>query len=148
MTSTNKPFTYEEYRDIYSKVPRVVCEILCMKYNKVLLTRRKTKAYNGMYHIPGTTMLMNETTTECVDRLAKEELGIKVNIKELSSIEEYFPDKEHNDISHAVSLVYVVEPVDEQINLNDEADMYGYFDKKTMPSNTVSFHKKLVSKLF
>ncbi len=74
------PLTYQEYKDIYSRVPRLTVELIIQSGDGILLTKRSIEPYIGMWHIPGGTVYYKETLTEAVNRVAKEELGIEVEI--------------------------------------------------------------------
>ncbi|MBI2310132.1 NUDIX hydrolase [Candidatus Collierbacteria bacterium] len=69
----------------------------------VLLTKRKRLPFAGYWHLPGSFVLKGEALMNCVKRVAKEELGIKVeNVK----LAEAFDDLTGDPRGHVVDLVY------------------------------------------
>lgn len=90
----NYPLTYEEFKTIYAKVPRLNVELVVRTEEGVLLTKREITPYKGMWHIPGGTVYFGETLHQAVERVAKHELGVEVEIGKLLGYIEY-PSKEY-----------------------------------------------------
>ncbi len=78
---TKKPLTYEEFKSIYSKVPRLTVEVIIKGDKGILMTKRAIPPYVGMWHFPGGTVYYKETITAAINRVAKDELGVEVKIE-------------------------------------------------------------------
>ena len=85
----NKPFSHEEFKNIYSRVPRLCVELVVKTPEGVILSLRKLPSYRGKWHIPGGTVFYKEKVTDAVKRVAAEELGIEVSIRELLGYIDY-----------------------------------------------------------
>ena len=55
-----KPFSPEEFKLLYSQVPRLVVEVIVKTEIGVALTLRKDTAWNNLWHIPGGTVFYQE----------------------------------------------------------------------------------------
>lgn len=74
---------YEVWMAIQSIVPLPSVEVVITQNGKnFLLVYRKDQYWNG-WHIPGGFLLYKESPQEACQRLAKKEVGIKVNFKSL-----------------------------------------------------------------
>jgi ADP-ribose pyrophosphatase YjhB (NUDIX family) len=126
------PLSEEEFKLIYSKVPRLTVEILLQSDQGILLTKRTIEPCKGQWHLPGGTVYFGESLLDSVKRIANRELGI--NIKEASNIGiiEY-PGHYKNGLDSPVGLVFKVESYVGEISLNDEADNMQWF--KSAPPN-------------
>lgn len=133
------------YRKIYSIVPRPCVELVIKDKKGVILVKREIEPYKGMWHLPGCKLLYRETFKECAKRVAKSETNLKIKIKKFLCANEY-PFNEKNNSEHAISLVYLAEPLTFRLKENK----YGkdvYFFKK-IPSNTIKGHKELLKNYF
>lgn len=74
-----KKLSHELYKQIYSQVPRLCVELVIKNSEGVLLTLRNIVPYKAYWHLPGGTVLFNETLEQTVKRVAWEELGVKVS---------------------------------------------------------------------
>lgn len=68
-----------------------------------LLTKRKKPPFAGHWHLPGSFVLKGESLMDCVERVAREELGARVTRAELV---EAFDDITGDPRGHVVDLVY------------------------------------------
>ena len=103
----NKPFTYEEFREIYSKVPRLCVDLIIKTPEGVVLSLRKLPSWFGYWHFPGGTVFYKEKITDAVKRVAAEELGIKVKIGELLGYIEYPSEEKNVGFGSSVSLAFL-----------------------------------------
>lgn len=77
----------------------------------VLLTKRKKPPFAGSWHLPGSFILKGESLMDCVNRVAKEELGVEIETEieiENSHIQLVgaFDDIDGDPRGHVVDLVY------------------------------------------
>lgn len=130
----------EEFNKIYSKVPRICVEIVVKNSEGVLLTKRKIPPFNGYWHIPGSGVLFGETLEDAIHRVAREELGVEINIIEFVKVIDWCGNK--IAFGHSISLVYLVKIISGEIKLDFQASDYGFF--KEAPSKTVEEHIEFV----
>lgn len=138
-----KKLNLKEFKYIYSRVPRLCVEVVIKTNDGILLTKRNIKPSRGQWHIPGGTILMGETIERAVKRVAKEELGVKVNIKKMSGIIEYHIK---NYFSQPIGLTFIAKIISNNgIKLDKQANDAKFF--KIIPQNTVKEHKLFLNKL-
>ncbi len=105
---------------------------------EILLTKRQKPPFAEYWHLPGSFVLKGEALMDCVQRVANEELGFKVeNVKLIGA----FDDLTGDPRGHVVDLVY---------RCTIKQDQKGQaFSKKAWPSKPVGdtaeikFFKKL-----
>ncbi|MBI2601206.1 NUDIX domain-containing protein [Candidatus Daviesbacteria bacterium] len=131
---------FKDYKAIYSKVPRLCVDLVIKDSTGLLLTLRDIEPRKGFWHLPGGTVLYGESLESAVERIAKEELGIDVNIQKFLGSIEFLNNPKIAE--HAVSLVYLVKPVTKDIMLNHQASKFDFF--KLLPKNTVAEHKNFL----
>ncbi|MHA2020022.1 MAG: 8-oxo-dGTP diphosphatase MutT [Promethearchaeota archaeon] len=73
----------------------VVAAVILNKENKILLAQRNANMSRGLkWEFPGGKLRINETPEDCLKREIKEELGIKIKIRQLFDYVNYsYPDK-------------------------------------------------------
>lgn len=139
------PLTFKEFKTIYSKVPRL-CVDLVIKTNKgYLLTLRKKNGYEGQWHLPGGTVYYREAIKKTVERVAKEELGIKVSIEKFLGYLEYFSEVKERGFGYTVTLVFLCRAKGANFHLDNQAEKVNYFIKP--PTNTITEQKRLLNKI-
>ena len=131
--ATKLPF--EEFKKIYSRVPRLCLDLVVKNENGVLLTLRDIPPAKGLWHIPGGTMLFDENIDEAIQRIAGEELGTSVRVKKLLGYIDWYKTKNAN--GHAVSMEFLVEPLG-GITVDYQASHFKFFKK--IPPKTIKEH--------
>ena len=113
MTDTGPPgwLPAEEFRAIYSRVPRLCVEVVIVDPERgVLLALRDIPPNEGAWHIPGGTVLFGEPVVETVKRVAVDELGLEVSVGELLGYIEY-PSHYENGLDSPVGLAFSAQPL-------------------------------------
>jgi ADP-ribose pyrophosphatase YjhB (NUDIX family) len=96
----------EEFKAIYSRVPRLCVEVVIVAGERgVLLARRDIPPNVGAWHIPGGTVLFGEPVVDAVGRVARRELGLDVRAGELLGYIEY-PSHYRNGLDSPVGLAF------------------------------------------
>ena len=120
-----------EYIKVMESMP-VVC-IDCLVRNrdgKFLLVKRENEPLKGEFWVPGGRLLKGERLEDAVHRKMREELGIEIKvIKNLGFFEEFFvktAQKVKNGF-HAISFLYLVEPLSNDITLDKQSSEWGWF---------------------
>ncbi|MFA5934542.1 MAG: NUDIX hydrolase [Candidatus Paceibacterota bacterium] len=133
---------FDEFKKIYSRVPRLCVEVVFIRNNSLLLIKRTIEPAVGQWHTPGGTVLKGEDLENAVKRVAYEELGIKIKVLKFIGIIEY---KSYiNHYSQDISLAFLVESKSKDINLDGHADEYNFFSE--IPKNTILEQKKFYFK--
>lgn len=112
--SDEKPIPPDEWKAIVRNVPVASVDLIVRHQDGILLGRRQNEPAKGEWFVPGGTILKNEQLTEAVQRVAREELGCEVEIRESLGLYEHFYDtSEFSDIDskHYLASVFIVEPI-------------------------------------
>lgn len=140
MKVTKIPF--EEFKKIYSRVPRLCVEVILVQDGNILLVRRTILPALGLWHTPGGTVLKGENLIGAVKRVAKEELGIQVGVKNFLGIIEYTSYKNH--YSQDISVAFLVEQRGKKkMTLDKNSDSHKFFS--VVPSNTIKEQKNFLA---
>ncbi len=125
------PLTLEEFKAIYSKVPRLTVEVIIKSEKGVLLTKREIEPYKGAWHLPGGTVYIGEKLADAVARVAKKELGIQVIKSDFIGYIEY---SNYHKIGFdcPLGMAFKVE-YEGDIQLDEEASEAEWFNK--LPDN-------------
>ncbi len=115
-------------------------DILLIKDDSILLTKRTLKPYKNSWHLPGNIIRKNETMKQAVRRAAKKELNINVKIKKYVGVFENLNSFRH-DISHG----FLVSHISGKIKTDFQSKELKFFKK--IPKNTVPHHKKMIKEI-
>ncbi|MBP9759417.1 NUDIX hydrolase [Candidatus Dojkabacteria bacterium] len=140
-----QPFTFEEFKAIYSKVPRLCVDLVIKTEKGVLLTFRTKNGYENQWHLPGGTIYYRERAEDAVKRVAMEELGIDVVINKFAGYLEYFSEVKERGFGYTVTLVFICKPINSEFKLDDQTEKVEFFDK--IPDNTISEQKVFLEQL-
>jgi ADP-ribose pyrophosphatase YjhB (NUDIX family) len=140
-----QPFSFEEFKDIYSRVPRLCVDLIIRTDKGVLLTLRTKNGYLNQWHLPGGTVFYREKIEDTVERIAREELGIKVEIERFHGYLEYFSEVKERGFGYSVSLVFVCKPQLTGFHPDDQTEKIDFF--AVPPENTVAEQKELLNKM-
>lgn len=100
----------DEYDAIFSRVPRLCVEVVIVAPDRgVLLSLRDIPPNIGAWHIPGGTVLFAERLVDAVKRVARDELGLAVEVGELLGYIEY-PSHYNNGLDSPVGLAFRAQP--------------------------------------
>jgi ADP-ribose pyrophosphatase YjhB (NUDIX family) len=127
------PLTAEEFQTIYSKVPRITVEIVIKSNDGVLLTMRDIEPYKGSWHLPGGTVYFDESLSDAVKRVAKNELGVTVTSSKFIDYIEYRTHLQYS-FDSPIGMAFLVE-FEGEIVLDRQASEAKYFTE--IPSNIV-----------
>ena len=130
--SRKRPFSYEEFKQVYSKVPRLCVDLIIQDpKGQVLLLRREEEPSVGMWHLPGGTVLF------------REEVGVAVRVEGLVGFIEFLNEERGNQAFHSLSLA-VVCSIQEKISRTPKRQFF-----KVVPENTIKeqglFLEKILS---
>lgn len=130
---------FKEFMAIYDKVPRLCVELVIQNDQGILLTKRAIEPAKGYWHLPGGTLLKDESVAEAAQRIALDELGRSITLSSLIGYIEYSPEMA---VGQSVSLVFLASLESEKISLNEQASEYQYFT--SLPLDTILETKKFL----
>lgn len=138
-----KKLPYKTFKYIFSKVPRLTVEVIVKNKKGIVLTKRAIAPYKHYWHIPGGSLLLGEKVLEAVDRICKEELGVKVKHKKFLCFIEYHNYPQFKSTSTTgVSLIFLADPVSEKFKSDFQSSEIKQF--KNLPAKMLSEHRKLI----
>ncbi|MFA7301429.1 MAG: NUDIX domain-containing protein [Candidatus Shapirobacteria bacterium] len=144
--SRPQPFTFDEFKSIYSRVPRLCIDLLIKTPEGYLLTLRQKNGYVNQWHMVGGTVYMREKITDAIQRVAVEEIGTKVIVKKFLGYVEYFSEVTERGFGYTVSLTFLCTlPKNVKITLDDQVTKFDFF--KSLPDNTVLEQKEFINKI-
>lgn len=122
------------YADFLERMPEVCVEIVVEQDGAVLLALRDIEPAEGEWFWPGSRLYKGEQTEAAAHRVAREELGIEVEIRGLLGVYSHFWDRsaQSADVSrHTVTVVYRATPTDPDPNLSldDQHADYRWLDE-------------------
>lgn len=141
-----KKLPKEIFEEIYRQVPRLCVEIIVDTPQGVVLTKRLIPPCVGMWHIPGGTVYIGEKLEEAVHRVASNEIGVEIDIKNVMGIIDYVGLCENSSL-HAVGIVFLCELKhgDRKFKGSFQAEEIEMF--KTIPENTIPEQKRFLERL-
>lgn len=116
-----KPFSPEEFKKIYSQVPRLCVDLIIKMQGGVILTFRNLASYKDMWHLPGGTVHYKETIEQAVSRVAQEELHMSVKIVRTLGYMEFPSEEKERGFGWAVSIPIVCSPRSTEFKVGDGA---------------------------
>jgi len=129
------PLSYEEFRQIYSKVTRVNVELFLIINNELVLTKRSIEPCIGQWHIPGGTIRFGETPEETLHRVALEELGVKISIEKQIGIICYPKLKSDGYFGWPLGIAYTARLVSGELRGSEQGEEVDTFKK--LPTGTI-----------
>lgn len=142
---TTYTITDEEYKDIYSKVPRLCVDVVIKNEQGILMTLRDIAPYKNIWHIPGGAVHYGETVEVAAKRIAKEELGVEIETRGLAGYLEYPSDNKSRSWGWPIALEMLCVVKSGEFKLDQQAREWKFF--KTPPADSVEEQKKIFAEL-
>lgn len=127
----------DDFKFIFSKVPRICIDLVIEDVGGILLSKRAIEPGNGLWHLPGGGILMGETFEDAAIRIALNETGLDIDELELLSVIE-FPEAD-NPFYHAISIVFYVGAFEGELSGDKQSSKLEFFKK--LPDPMVNEHK-------
>jgi ADP-ribose pyrophosphatase YjhB (NUDIX family) len=140
-----RPFTPQEFRSIYSRVPRLSVDVLIKTPGGLVLTLREIDPYKGQWHMPGGTVLHGETLHEAVMRSAREEVGLEVEVTRPLGYIEYLSERDLGVFNQTASLVFLASVVGGELRGSSEAKNVKAWSR--LPENMIIDQKRFIKNL-
>ena len=134
-----KKLPLKVYKHVYSIVPRLCVDLVIRSDNGIVLVKRDIPPCKGKWHLPGGTVLFGEKLEQAVERVAREETGLKVRIRKLLGVKQY---SRRSAFGHAISIVYLVERIGGKLRGNKYGRDVRIFSKP--PKNMIAEQKQML----
>lgn len=141
-----KKLPIKVFEEIYRQVPRLCVEVIIDTPKGIILAKRLVPACTGMWHIPGGTVYHGERLEEAVHRIADDELGVEINIKNMIGVIEY-PRICEKKSSHAIGIAFLCKLKSEEQEFRGSFQAREIKAFKTIPDNTVPEQKTFLDRL-
>jgi ADP-ribose pyrophosphatase YjhB (NUDIX family) len=103
------PFSAEEFKALYSRVPRLCVDLVVRTPGGVILTLRSLPTWTDAWHLPGGTVFYKETIRHAAKRVAKRELGIEVAVLKTLGYMEFPSEEKERGFGWSVSIALLCE---------------------------------------
>ena len=119
----------ETYADFIEHFPTVCVEVVLAHDGGVLVAKRANEPVRGEWFWPGSRLYKGEELEDAARRVAREELGIEVELDEQLGVHAHFWDESDvvgSPSRHTVNVVFLATPVEEAptIELDDQHTEY------------------------
>ncbi|WP_136592339.1 GDP-mannose mannosyl hydrolase [Salinigranum halophilum] len=123
MTTDERWIEGEAWETIVANVPLVSVDLIVRHDGGVVLGKRTNEPAKGEWFVPGGVVFKNESLTDAVHRVARDELGCDVTIVEsLGAFEHFFDTSEVDGVEtkHYLANAFVVDPDTEEFTSDDQ----------------------------
>lgn len=134
-----KKLPKEIFDEIYRQVPRLCVEVIIDTPKGIVLTKRLIPPCVDMWHFPGGTVYMGEKLEEAVSRVANEEIGADVKIKNMIGIIEY-PEL----FNYAIGVAFLCQLKSEKQEFKGSFQAEEIRAFKTIPDNMILEQKRFL----
>jgi colanic acid biosynthesis protein WcaH len=126
----------DDWRTIVANMPIVSVDLLVRYEDGVLFGKRTNKPAQGYWFPPGGRVRKGETRRDAVNRVAREELGLEVDIVEsLGAFEHIYETADVPDAGgkHYLANGYVVEMTGGEVTLDNQHELIRMFETAPSP---------------
>jgi len=111
---------------------------------EILMTKRANPPEKDTWHLPGSFLMKGEMIEECLLRVAREELGIKINTKNARLL--YINEDLHKDPrGHVIDMIYTLNTKISNLKPTNYSLEIKFF--RRLPENIGFNHKEVLGKL-
>lgn len=136
----DRPFTPEEFKTIYSQVPRLCIDLIVRTPHGIVLTKRSLPTWAGQWHLPGGMIFYKEMIPLATQRVALHEIGIEVTILKVLGYMEFPSEEKERGFGWSISIALLCDMKSGTLlTKSDEASDIKTFTE--LPQNTMSEHK-------
>ncbi len=138
------PLSPEEFKTIYSQVPRLCVDAIIRSEKGVLLTLRNLPHWNNMWHFPGATLRYRERPEDAVKRAAKNETGAEITIVKFLGYMEFPSEQKERGFGSSISLAFLCDLVGGKLEPKKDASEIRIFSD--LPENMIVEQKEFLMK--
>lgn len=143
--SRKQPFNYDEFKSIYSRIPRLCVDVVLKHENGILMTLRQHESWKNQWHFPGGTVMYRESLEDAVKRIADEELGIQVDISTQLPAVEIFSEEQERGFGYSVGIPILCSTDEQLPQKSKDNEAVKIFTE--VPENVVQEHGVLLAKI-
>jgi ADP-ribose pyrophosphatase YjhB (NUDIX family) len=129
----------EIFKQIEKYMPFPSVDIVILKDQKIILTKRTIPPYRGYWNLPGSVILKNEKMVDTVKRSSKEELGIEVVKPTFIGNYETF-----TKFRHYITHLFATKHKSGKIKLDFQSSRVILVDPNRIPNHTVPIQKLMI----
>jgi 8-oxo-dGTP diphosphatase len=127
------------FKQIEKYMPFSSVDIIILKDQKIILTKRSIPPYRGYWNLPGSVILKNEKMVAAVKRSSKEELGIEVANPTFIGNYETF-----TKFRHYITHLFLTKYKSGKIKLDFQSSHSILVDPNRIPNHTVPIQKLMI----
>jgi len=128
---TDQPIPEGTWHDIVANVPIVSVDLVVRHDGGVVLGKRTNAPARGEWFVPGGRVHKDERLDDAIDRVARAELGVEVEVESrLGTYEHLWTESEFDDVAtkHYVTHGVVVTPRADRLDPDDQHDELRVFE--------------------
>ncbi|MDP2778044.1 MAG: NUDIX hydrolase [Anaerolineales bacterium] len=129
-------------RWIHFQDPKVAAAVLIEKEGCVLLVRRASEPFRGLWTLPAGFVNGGEDPAEAAERECLEETGLSVRVRRVLEI---IAGREHERGADFI-IVYLAEVINGELAPADDADAVEWFDRDNLPPLAFKATQKVLLK--
>lgn len=138
-----KPFSLDEFKYIYSRVPRLCVEVIIKTDEGIVLSKRSIVPWKGKWHIPGGTVLLKETLKDAVKRIAKIELGVDVTVGKFLGFLYYPSEEKERGYGWSIGVAFLCTIKSGELAGSEQGEEVRVF--RELPENLVEEQKEFLA---
>ncbi len=127
---------------IYFHDPKVAAAVLIEEGSRVLLVRRSSEPFRGLWTLPAGFVNGGEDPAAAAERECLEETGLNVRVKGVLDI---IPGREHERGADFI-IVYTAEIISGSLCPSDDADAAEWFERTSLPPLAFKATQQVLSK--
>lgn len=104
MTKMIKRLSPDEFKRVYSIVPRICVDLIIKMHGGIILTLRDLPQWENHWHLPGGTIYYKETIERAVARISKDELNMSVEMTRPLGYIEYPSEEKERGFGWSISI--------------------------------------------
>lgn len=140
---SDKPFSREEFKEIFSKVPRFCVEVLIRSPKGLLLAKRgEGNGWEGMWHFTGGMVQYREGIENAIHRIAMGETGTKVKIVKNLGLLEFLDEEKERGFGYSISNSFLCDLVEGEPRPDEDSSALEFFTE--IPDNLIPEHRQLL----
>jgi len=112
------------------KTPNLTVDAVIIEDDRIVLVKRKNPPFKGMWALPGGFVDYGEVVEDAVQREAREETGLDVEVSRLSGV---YSNPRRDPRGHTVSIVFVCRRVGGVLKASSDAADVGWFPLDDLP---------------
>ena len=138
------PFSPAEFKEIFSRVPRLCVDLVIRTPQGVILTLRTLPTWHNQWHFPGGTVHYKETIAHAARRVAKSEVGVEIVVLKTLGYMEFPSEEKERGFGWSVSIALLCEITSGELlkKTAEASDMRAF---RELPENTMAEHRSFLT---